>query len=199
MSFCRLREMVKGREACPLQSIGSQRVRHDWTTEQQQEARRWLNRPRKTLWRRAVTAFRQGWTGDSLPPGFTDLGRGVGYRLLPPSVEAAGIRCSYVSPLFLHGCCLFHLHPQKGEYTNHNPFNNGGGRLVPQVCDSLCHGVLHDTHVCAEAPSGNSASPLLCHVLSDVSPERATGLSLRFSSVTWGYGHLAYILLAKIK
>ena len=56
------------------------------------------------------------------------------------------------------------------------------------------------THTCVlEAPSGNSASPLLCHVLSDVSPEHATGLSLRFSSVTWGYGHLAYILLAKIK
>ena len=132
-----------------LQSIGSQRVRHDWTTKQQQETRRWLNRPCKILWRRAITAFSQGWTGDSLPPGFMDLGRGVGYRLLPPSVEAVGIRCSYVSPLVLHWCCLFHLHPQKGEYTNDNPFNNGDGRLVPQVCDSLYHGVLHDTHVCA--------------------------------------------------
>ena len=35
MSFSKLREMVKDREACLLQSIGSQRVRHDWATEQQ--------------------------------------------------------------------------------------------------------------------------------------------------------------------
>ena len=28
--------MVRDREACMLQSMGSQRVRHDWVTEQQQ-------------------------------------------------------------------------------------------------------------------------------------------------------------------
>jgi len=32
----KLREMVRGREACVLQSMGSQRAGHDWATEQQQ-------------------------------------------------------------------------------------------------------------------------------------------------------------------
>ena len=35
MSLSKLQEMVKNREACMLQSTGSQRVRHDIMTEQQ--------------------------------------------------------------------------------------------------------------------------------------------------------------------
>ena len=35
MSLSKLREIVKNREACMLQSMGSQRVRHDSETEQQ--------------------------------------------------------------------------------------------------------------------------------------------------------------------
>ena len=37
MSFSKLQEMVKDREACVLQFMGLQRVRHDWRTEQQQQ------------------------------------------------------------------------------------------------------------------------------------------------------------------
>ena len=33
MSLSKLRELVKDREACCAQSMGSQRVRHDWVTE----------------------------------------------------------------------------------------------------------------------------------------------------------------------
>ena len=47
------------------------------------------------------------------------------------SVEAASIRCSYVSPLARHGCFLCHLHRQKGDYTNHSPFSNDGWTLGP--------------------------------------------------------------------
>ena len=36
MSLSKLWELVKDREACILQSMGSQRVRHDLLTEQQQ-------------------------------------------------------------------------------------------------------------------------------------------------------------------
>ena len=36
MSLNKLWEMVKDREACMLQSMGSQKVRHDLATEQQQ-------------------------------------------------------------------------------------------------------------------------------------------------------------------
>ena len=35
MSLSKLQEIVKDREACVLQSMGSQRVRHDLVTEQQ--------------------------------------------------------------------------------------------------------------------------------------------------------------------
>ena len=35
MNFGKLQEMVRDREAWTLQSIGSQRVGHDWVTEQQ--------------------------------------------------------------------------------------------------------------------------------------------------------------------
>ena len=35
MSLSKLQQMVKNREAYVLQSILSQRVRHDWATEQQ--------------------------------------------------------------------------------------------------------------------------------------------------------------------
>ena len=38
MSLCKLWEMVKDREACMLQSMGSQKVRHDLATEQQQQS-----------------------------------------------------------------------------------------------------------------------------------------------------------------
>ena len=37
MSFSKLQEMVKDREACVLQFMGLQRVRHDWRTEQRQD------------------------------------------------------------------------------------------------------------------------------------------------------------------
>ena len=37
MSLSKLRETVKDREASVLQSMGLQRVRHDLTTEQQQQ------------------------------------------------------------------------------------------------------------------------------------------------------------------
>ena len=37
MSLSKLWEMVKDREASVLQSMGLQRVRHDWATEQQQQ------------------------------------------------------------------------------------------------------------------------------------------------------------------
>ena len=37
MSFSRLQEIVKDREACVLQSVGLQRVGHDLVTEQQQQ------------------------------------------------------------------------------------------------------------------------------------------------------------------
>ena len=36
MSLSKLREMVMDRDACMLQSMGSQRVRHDLGTEEQQ-------------------------------------------------------------------------------------------------------------------------------------------------------------------
>ena len=36
MSFCKLWELVMNREACVLQCVGSQRVRHHLATEQQQ-------------------------------------------------------------------------------------------------------------------------------------------------------------------
>ena len=35
MNLSKLQEIVKDREACVLQSMGSQRVRHDLVTEQQ--------------------------------------------------------------------------------------------------------------------------------------------------------------------
>ena len=38
MGLSKLRETVKDREACVLQSMGSQRVGHDLATEQQREA-----------------------------------------------------------------------------------------------------------------------------------------------------------------
>ena len=38
MNLGKLREKVRDREACMLQSLGSQRVLHDWATEQQQPA-----------------------------------------------------------------------------------------------------------------------------------------------------------------
>ena len=37
MSLSKLQEIVKTREACVLHSMGSQRVRHDLATEQQQQ------------------------------------------------------------------------------------------------------------------------------------------------------------------
>ena len=37
MNLGKLQEMVRDREAWVLQSMGSQRVGHDWATEQQQE------------------------------------------------------------------------------------------------------------------------------------------------------------------
>ena len=37
MTLGKLWEMVKDREACMMQSMGSQRVGHDWLTEQQEE------------------------------------------------------------------------------------------------------------------------------------------------------------------
>ena len=37
MSLNKLREIVKDREACMLQSIGSRRIRYDLATEQQQQ------------------------------------------------------------------------------------------------------------------------------------------------------------------
>ena len=40
MSLSKLWVMVKDREACMLQSMGSQRVRHNWATEQQQQQRK---------------------------------------------------------------------------------------------------------------------------------------------------------------
>ena len=36
MNLGKLQEMVRARDACVLQSMGSQRVGHDWPTEQQQ-------------------------------------------------------------------------------------------------------------------------------------------------------------------
>ena len=43
MGLSKLREIVKDREACVLQSMGSQRIRHDLATEQQKKgSRRWL-------------------------------------------------------------------------------------------------------------------------------------------------------------
>ena len=36
LSLNKLWEIVKGREACMLQSMGSQRIRHNLATEQQQ-------------------------------------------------------------------------------------------------------------------------------------------------------------------
>ena len=36
MNLIKLQETVKDREACVLQSTGSQRVGHDWAAEQQQ-------------------------------------------------------------------------------------------------------------------------------------------------------------------
>ena len=39
MSLSKLQEIVKDREAWLLQSMGSQRVRHDLVTEQQQSAK----------------------------------------------------------------------------------------------------------------------------------------------------------------
>ena len=38
MNLSKLQEMVKDREACMLQSMGSQKVRHDLATEQQQQS-----------------------------------------------------------------------------------------------------------------------------------------------------------------
>ena len=38
MSLSKLREIVKDREACMLQSMGSQRVEHDLATEQKQKS-----------------------------------------------------------------------------------------------------------------------------------------------------------------
>ena len=38
MSLSKFRVMVKGREACVPQSMGLQRIRHHWATEQQQSA-----------------------------------------------------------------------------------------------------------------------------------------------------------------
>ena len=35
MNLGKLQEMVRDREACPWESVGSQRVGHDWGTEQQ--------------------------------------------------------------------------------------------------------------------------------------------------------------------
>ena len=37
MSLSKLQETVKDREACVLQSMGSQRLIHDWATEQQKK------------------------------------------------------------------------------------------------------------------------------------------------------------------
>ena len=37
MSLSKLQEMVKDREACMLQPMGLQKVRHDWVIEQQQQ------------------------------------------------------------------------------------------------------------------------------------------------------------------
>ena len=37
MSLSKLQEMVKDRETWQLQSMGSQRIRHDWVTKQQQQ------------------------------------------------------------------------------------------------------------------------------------------------------------------
>ena len=37
MNLGKLREMVRDRETGMLQSVGSQRVGHDWVTEQQHE------------------------------------------------------------------------------------------------------------------------------------------------------------------
>ena len=37
MNLGKLREMVRDRETGVLQSVGSQRVGHDWVTEQQHE------------------------------------------------------------------------------------------------------------------------------------------------------------------
>ena len=37
MNLGKLEEMVRNREAGVLQSMGSQRVRHDWVTEQQHD------------------------------------------------------------------------------------------------------------------------------------------------------------------
>ena len=39
MSLSKVPEIVKDREACMLQPMGSQRVRHDLVTEQQQQQR----------------------------------------------------------------------------------------------------------------------------------------------------------------
>ena len=37
MNLGKLQEMMRDREACMLQSMGSQRVGRDWMTEQQQQ------------------------------------------------------------------------------------------------------------------------------------------------------------------
>ena len=37
MNVGKLRKLMRDREAWLLQSMGSQRVRHDWATEQQQQ------------------------------------------------------------------------------------------------------------------------------------------------------------------
>jgi len=46
MSLSKLWEMVRDREACVLQSMGSRRVRHDSVTEQHSE---WANRRERTV------------------------------------------------------------------------------------------------------------------------------------------------------
>ena len=42
MNLGKLWEMVRDREACMLQSMGSQKVGHDWATKQQQQQRFFL-------------------------------------------------------------------------------------------------------------------------------------------------------------
>ena len=53
MSLSTLREMVKDKEVCMLQSLGLERVRHNWVTEQQQQkqvlARIWWKRNACTM------------------------------------------------------------------------------------------------------------------------------------------------------
>ena len=43
MNLGKLQKMVRDREVCVLQSMGSQRFRHDWATEQQQRGTKILH------------------------------------------------------------------------------------------------------------------------------------------------------------